>query len=196
MYNIGKSPTRLKVYKEPLFIIFDIYSQKAQGFMKYEKAYQEAYHSGIPFVELYGTCEIGSIDNLKDYTEQMLQKAMDNIMEGVVVKSWDFKPEERVNWGIENNCLIFKDKLDYPKVAKVMPEKDFIKVTLMPLPDSEVWGAIAKVVADHGENILLEIKIAMPLIAQYVEKECTQHNCRMPKNLHHYYLQWMKENVK
>lgn len=190
-----KSPTRLKVYKEPLFVIFDIYSQKEGGFMKYEKAYQEAHHAHIPFVELYGTCNFGKLENLEEHLKEHLQTSLDNTMEGVVVKTWEWKPEERELYHIKNNMLLFKDKIDYPKVAKVAPTGDYQTPEIPYLPDSEIWGAIDKVIADKGLEVMGNIRTAMPLIAQYVSTECKQHNCKSPPALHKYYLKWKEEQA-
>jgi len=60
------------------------------------------------------------------------------------------------------------------------------------LPDSEIYGAIEKVRADIG-NDFTDIKIAMPLVAQYINEECRKHNCNAPRNIFQYYQQRIRD---
>ena len=71
-----------------------------------------------------------------------------------------------------------------------MEEKD--KIQLPILPDSEIYGAIEKVRIDIGSNFT-DIKIAMPLVAKYINEECRKHNCKAPRNIFQYYQQRIRD---
>jgi len=60
------------------------------------------------------------------------------------------------------------------------------------LPDSEIYGAIEKVRTDIGSDFT-DIKIAMPLVAKYINEECRKHNCKAPRNIFQYYQQRIRD---
>lgn len=64
---------------------------------------------------------------------------------------------------------------------------------LPPLPDSEIYGAIDKVLADYGMDFLRDKRQAMPKVAEYVQYECKKHLCSLPKGspLYSFYMTYL-----
>lgn len=184
----GRSPTRMETHDRDKFIVFDIWSTKANRFMNYTQVHQQCHHFELPCVELIGTCNVATRDALFEFKDQMLTAALERGKEGVVGKIWDETP-----WncgegaGTKRGIVYFKEKHDTPKLEKILRLDVPGVVTLPMLPESEIFGAIEKAYADLGAEFF-EVRKAMPLIARYVAEECKQHNCANPKNLHTAYL--------
>lgn len=184
----GKSPTRTEYHEKNEFVLFDIWSSKQGGFMSYIQAYQHGYHFELPFVELYGTCNVTSLESLLAFKDRMLERCQETKREGVVGKVWDFTPfNTGEGAGLKRGIIYFKEKLDTPHIEKVPRATDEGTIILPPLPESEIMGAVEKVLADIGMEKFRQIREAMPLVARYVNEECKKHNCTAPRNLHHYY---------
>ena len=189
----GRSPTRIEMHEDFDYVVFDIWSTKQNRFLHYNKVYQTCYHFDIPVVDLYGTCNVSTIESLYKFKDEMIAKAKDNSMEGVVGKVWAKLP-----WncgegaGTKRGIVYFKEKHDLPSLEKIprMEEKD--KIQLPILPDSEIYGAIEKVRTDIGSDFT-DIKIAMPLVAKYINEECRKHNCKAPRNIFQYYQQRIRD---
>ena len=164
----GKSPTKVETHDTTSFMMFDIWSNKMGGFFNYTKVHQEAHHNHLPIAELWGTCNVNTLESLLAFRDQMLQKSMDEHCEGVVGKTWN---------GAESRY--FKEKNDLPRYTKVPRVEELGKVVLPPLPDSELTGSVEKVFADLGEKFF-DTKLAMPLLAKYVQDECKKHWCSAP----------------
>jgi len=195
LYGKGKSPTRIQTYNEPFFVAFDLWSKKSGGFIPYIAAHQQCHHFSIPFIELAAFGTFSTVPHLQATLDELLDKAKERRLEGYVIKSWDFKQKELDAWNMHELPLMFKHKLDTPRLEKIMKVEDFEAITLPTLSDSDVYGAIDRVKRDNGMEIFKDIKKAMPLVAQYISAECKQHNCRAPKNLHQYYLTVLKDAV-
>jgi hypothetical protein len=193
LYGKGKSPTRITTYNEPFFVAFDLWSKKSNGFIPYTAAYQQCHHFSIPFIELAAHGQFSNVNLLQDTLEELLVKAQERHLEGYVIKTWDIKKKEQEAWNIFDKPLMFKHKLDTPRLEKIMSVKDFEKVTLPVLTDSDVYGAINRVKSDNGMEVFKDIRKAMPLVAKYIADECKQHNCRAPNNLHQYYQTVLKD---
>jgi len=193
LYGKGKSPTRITSYDAPFFVAFDLWSLKTNGFVPYVAAYQQCQHFDIPFVETVMHGQFSTVAHLQSSLEDLLDTAKEKHLEGYVIKSWDYKQKELDAWNVHSLPMMFKHKLDTPRLEKIMSVKDFDIVTLPVLSDSDVFGAIDRCKRDHADINFGDIKVAMPLIAQYVGAECKQHNCRAPKNLHLYYLEVLKD---
>lgn len=198
LYGKGKSPTRIITYEKPFFVAFDLWSQKAGGFVPYVAAHQQCHHFEIPFVEtvLYG--QFSTVAHLQSSLDELLDKAKEKRLEGYVIKTWDIKERELEAWGKTKYTLplMFKHKLDTPRLEKIMKVEDFEKITLPVLSDSDTYGAINRVRMDIGAADFKIIAKAMPIVAAYINIECKQHNCRAPKNLHQYYLTAVKDMVE
>jgi hypothetical protein len=198
MLTTGKSPTRIETHEKNEFIIFDIWDQSMYGgtgsFMNYNGVYQQCAHFGLPIVELYGTCNVNTIEALYAFKDQMLDKAKECTREGTVGKAWGETPFNRGDGaGCSRFITYFKEKNDLPALEKV-PRCDQPGYVVLPdLPDSEIYGAIEKVRTDIGDEKFRDIRTAMPLIARYVGDECKKHNSSGPKNLHQYYQQRLKD---
>jgi hypothetical protein len=176
LMRTGTSYTKSERRNEPEFVVFDIWSNKGSNFMPYILAHQHAHHFNLSFVEVVGKCISVELDHLYDFKYKMLEWAKEHEREGVVGKIYGDEP------------IFFKEKLDTPKMEKIPTEIQEGKIVLPELPDSEVNGAIEKVIADIGFDNFRNIKVAMPKIAEYVGIECKKHNCRSPsKKLIFYY---------
>ena len=190
----GKSPTKIELHETNEFVVFDIWDSKNERFMNYNGVHQHCHHFGIPIVELYGICNVNTIDALYAFKDRMLEKAKECIREGTVGKAWGETP---FNHGDGAGCsrfiTYFKEKNDLPALEKVSRMEVEGKIILPDLPDSEIYGAIEKVRADIGDDQFRQIRVAMPLIARYVGEECKKHNSVGPRNLHAYYQDRLKE---
>lgn len=177
----GKSYTKVEHRTEPEFVVFDMWSNKHDNFMPYVLSYQHAHHFDLPFVEVVGRSISVELEHLYQYKYKMLDWAKENQREGVVGKIY----------GAET--IFFKEKLDTPLMEKIPTEIQEGKIVLPELPDSEVYGAIEKVIADFGFANFRDIKFAMPKVAEYVNIECLKHNCKNPsKKLIMYYNEKLK----
>lgn len=194
LYGTGKSPTRITTYDKPFFVAFDLWSKKQGGFVPYVAAYQQCYHFDIPFVETVSHGSFSTVAHLQSHLDGLLDVAKEKHLEGYVIKSWDYKQKELDTWNIHALPMMFKHKLDTPRLEKILSVKDAEIVLLPVLSDSDIYGAIDRARRDGGIKDFKSIKEAMPVIAQYVSAECKQHNCRAPKNLHQYYLEVLNDN--
>ena len=189
----GLSPTRIEKHENHDFIVFDIWSEKEQRFLNYNKVYQECYHFDIPVVELWGTCKLSKLDDIFDFRDTMIERAKEESKEGVVGKVWAKLPwNSGKDAGVGRDIIYFKEKQDLPDLRRIPNKEDNGKIVLPVLPDSEIYGAVDKAYVDLGEDFK-EIRKAMPLIAQYVNKECRNHNCSAPRNLLQYYKQRLQD---
>ncbi len=173
----GKSPARFETHDKYEFIIFDIWSLKDDEFLPYPAVYQYAYHYHLPVVDCWAMTRHVNMDSLMSMRDEMLLKAKEKGREGVVLKNY-------------RNQIFAKEKLDVPKIERVVVEDGAPK--LPPLPDSEVLGAIAKAHADLGEQFT-DKRQAMPLVAKYVAEEQDKHLCSRPiQSLFSYYQKYME----
>lgn len=193
LYGKGKSPTRIKTYEVPFFEAFDLYSVKEGGFVPYIRAYQECYHFGIPFVETVKHGVWSTVAHLQSSLEDLIAVAEVEKLEGYVIKSWDYKQAELKLWNVAGLPLMFKHKVDTPRLENIPAVNDTERIMLPTLPDSEVYGAIARVKADRATPNFRSVKDTMPVIAQYVAEECKKHNCIAPRNLMKYYQEVLKD---
>jgi hypothetical protein len=194
MLTTGKSPTRIETHDKNEFVVFDIWDSKNERFMNYNGVHQHCHHFGLPIVELYGTCNVNTIEALYAFKDQMLEKAKECAREGTVGKVWG---ETKWNHGDGAGCsrliTYFKEKNDLPAIEKVPRSEQPGYVILPDLPDSEIYGAIEKVRTDIGDDKFRNVRDAMPLIARYVGEECKKHNSTSPKNLYQYYQQRLED---
>ena len=184
MLTMGKSPTRTEFHEKHEFIGFDLYSSRLGGFVPYTLLHQFCYHFDIPIVELYGTSSHTTVESLLVFRDTMLEKAKANGREGVVGKTY------------KKNTMFkyFKEKLDTSKLEKLPRVIDDGAVVLPPLPESEIWGALDKVLVDIGADDFKDIKKAMPLFARYVSIECKKHICAGLKgNLFQFYKEKLED---
>ena len=184
MLSKGKSPTRIEFHEKPEFVVFDIWSSKLGGFKSYVSVRQHCYQFDIPIVNLYGVSSHRTIGSLYGFRDVMLEKAKANGREGVVGKIYE-----------KNTMyLYFKEKNDTPRLERKPRSTEDHTVILPPLPESEIWGALDKVLVDIGEERFLDVGIAMPLFARYVSIECKKHICAKPKkNLFAYYKEKLED---
>jgi len=173
----GKSPTRTEFHEENEFIVFDLYSCKHESFIPYINLYQLCYQYSLKIVELYGTSQHTTIDSLYKFRDEMLTVAKEHGREGVVGKTFHKNKSH----------IYFKEKLDLPKIEKKPRHIEDGKIVLPDLPESEILGALDKVIVDLGYEKFKDVEVAMPLFAKYVKDECKHHNCKCNSKLYNYY---------
>jgi len=180
----GKSPTRTELHEKNEFIVFDIWSGKANGFLPYMLVHQYCYQYKLPIVELYGTSQHKTLKSMLKFRDKMLKIAKESKREGVVGKTF----EKNVKF------KYFKEKLDLPKLEKKPRHIENGKPQLPQLPESEILGALNKVLVDLGKSKFKETKNAMPLFAKYVSLECKKHNCVNQKKLYPIYQKLLEDS--
>lgn len=178
----GRSPARFEMHERHEFVVFDIYDHAFEYFLPYTMIHQYVSHYDVPIVELFGTSKHTTMESLFDFRDEMFEICQQKNREGVVGKTL-FKSQ-----GVPVNQY-FKEKIDTPKFDKVPRQYDSGVVMYPELEDSEVYGAINKVLVDFGVSEFKEKKLVMPRIAEYVRDECVKHFRRPPKrSLFNYYM--------
>ena len=180
----GKSPTRTEMHEKHEFVVFDIWSTKIDGFLPYMSVLQYCRHFSLPMVELYGYSEHTTLDSLLTFRDMMLEVAKKNGREGVVGKTF------------ENGTMYvyFKEKRDLPNLRRSPKGIETERYLMPPLPESEILGALDKVLVDLGTSDFKNVRKAMPLFAEYVGVECRKHLCHRPKGtLFNFYKTKMEE---
>jgi len=181
----GKSPTKTEFHEKDEFIVFDIYSTKTNNFIPYILTYQHCYQNNLPIVELYGISKHRTLESLLEFRDEMLEEAKERGREGVVGKT--YRKNEKYRY--------FKERLDLPKIEKKPRMIEEGKIILPPLPESEILGALDKVLVDIGFERFKDVKEAMPLFARYVSDECKKHNCECRDKLYPYYKRRLEEMI-
>ena len=174
----GKSPTRTELHEEDDLTVFDIYSFKS-GWLNYNGIYQMCYHFKLPVVRVFGISQHVTIESLLSYRDKMLEKCLKEGREGIVGKVWKREQNGRF--------IMFKEKLDMPDLDKIDTHIETGKPILPMLPESEIMGAIEKVLIDIGMDQFKDVSKAMPLVARYVNEESKKHNCQNVKKPFDYY---------
>jgi hypothetical protein len=191
----GISVTRIETYERDQLFLFDIFSKKSGKYLPYVLVHQMAFHYNIPVVGLWAETRHVTEASLEETVEQCLQYCKENSLEGMVIKAYEI-PEDIAGYYKEygEGLIMAKVKQDIPKRPKLV-HKESGNPQYPPCPDSEVWGAIAKVEADHG--LTGDAGHDMPLIATYVGLEQKKHLYSSPiRKLFSYwqdYLADMKE---
>jgi len=180
----GKSPTKMEFHEVDDIAVFDIYTSKS-GWLNYNGVYQKCYQYKLPIVRVFGKSSHTTLESLLAFRDEMLELCKKEQREGVVGKAWT---------GLGKGVIMFKEKLDMPDLRAVKQHHDSGKIELPPLPLSEIMGAIEKVRVDLGDEQFRNVRVAMPLVAQYVNEESKKHNCAPVKNAFMYYKERL-ENV-
>ena len=186
----GYGPTRIEPkHKYPSFTLFDIYDphfcpSHIEGeyhgrFLAYTAFYQHAYHYRIPVVRSISQGVYNTMEELEKEVLRMKAWARRHRREGVVGKAFD---------GL--TALYWKEKVDTPKLVKI-PKANPQGVVLPPLPDSEINGAIMKVITDIGVEDFRDKGKAMPLVAQYINEEAKKHLFAPPRDMYPRYLEFL-----
>ena len=184
----GKSPTRLELHEKEEFVMFDIWEVAKQNFISYIQVHQYGYQYKIPVVELYGTSKHSSMESLYAFRDKMLDIAKSKGREEVVGKTFGDGDKE---------FIYFKEKLDTPHLDKLPREIDGNAIIFPELEESELLGALDKVLTDLGFDKFKDKNIAMPMFAKYVSFECKKHLRVCRAKLFMYYnakLEELKQN--
>lgn len=189
--QVGKSPARFEAHTEPEFAIFDIYDVNTARFLPYPQVYAKCVQNNAPVVTLYGHSIHSDMEGIYRYRDEMLEEAKAHSREGVVGKVWDFTGRLR-ELGYADNYLFFKEKRDaIPLPKNINDGKPLEQPTLPPLPDSEVFSAMAAVQEELGDDYY-DVKIAMPAIAKALVVEASKHCCSPVRNMFDYYKQTLE----
>jgi hypothetical protein len=170
----GKSPTKLCTYDKTKFVVFDIWDTANMVWANPVEIERLLKDTAIETVNTLFVCRYQDKEHLLKDEAELVKYAERLGIEGLVGKVYGDFPE------------FFKVKWDIPKPKK-NPKSDGPQ--LPELPESEIWGAIDKVMVDIGEEAFRDKKIVMPLIAKAVKEECKKHECQFSwRNLFQYYL--------
>lgn len=185
----GLSVTRAETYERDMLVIFDIFDKAADKFLPYVLVHQQAFHYGIPVVKLWAETRHRSEKSLMAMADEALKYCKANSLEGMVIKAYKV-PEQIRGYYKEYGCGLIqaKVKVDIPKPERI--KKDRGNPEYPSMPDSEVYGAIAKVDADEG--LTGDPAHDMPLVAAYVGKEAKKHLYSSPsKKLFTYWQEYL-----
>ena len=148
------------------------------------------FKDALPKCEKYGIKEVEtlmvsypqithSLENIYALRNTLLDQCKKEDREGVVGKVYVGK---FVNF--------FKEKNEKPpKVKRIGAAED----SRNELPDSEIYGAVSKVLADIGTEKFHDAGTAMPVIAKYVKAECEKHGCKCTRSLFTFYKQKLED---
>lgn len=168
----GKSPTRIEFHDTDTFKAFDLYCgylKRDPPMVKWETFETLCNRYGIPMVDLVEKTTVYTLDDLFAVRDKLLAKCKENRWEGVVGKVW-------VTNEFGSFVNIVKEKIFIAPIPNPKnPENE-----LPDLPDSEITGAIEKVLVNNGEEKFQDSKFAMPEIARMVDEQCKKHGCKKP----------------
>lgn len=178
----GRSPTRIELHKRDRFIGFDIRDASLEKFLAIPLTYQVYHHFKIPTPPVWAETIHADLDSLLQFNKEIISLAKKRQREGVVAKTTD-------------GVYRWKTKVDRP-IPKIK-KKHLDKPQLPPLPESEAFGAVDKVFVDIGLEDFKDKRKAMPLVAQYINKEMLKHNYGKPRvNFYYYYTVYLEERLK
>ena len=188
LINKGISPARFEKHKQPKYILFDIWDNKAGKFVGYNKLYQLCYQYKLPVVRVVDVFIPNNLDELNAKIQQALKWCKKHRREGIVGKCYQSQ-------------VFFKEKLDIPKLPKIKKKNQTPQYP--PLPEEKVLRALQHTydeLAKQYENIeqiWKDKKIVMPVFAKHVAVECREHLYSKPrKNLYKFYIETPIEKIK
>jgi hypothetical protein len=184
MCRKGKSPTKIVYHERDKFVIFDIIVLP-DTYMNYVGKYQLAHQYDTLVVEALATCNMKSLQNLIKFRDEVVEPLVlsKGGIEGAVVKT---------QYG---DRVAAKERVDVPKLEHLPRGDEEGAVVLPPLEEAEIWGAIEKAYADLGHDAFMDVRQAMPLIANYVAEEAKKHMAKRPKNVFKYYQEHCEDLV-
>ena len=172
----GKSPKLIERRNENSFVAFDLWvgfpdpKEVKYPFISWETFHEMCNNFGVPCIKFVEkTPAVNSLEELLSIRERMLTLARENVWEGVVGKIW-----------INGYINMVKEKI---VVEHPVSSRDPNAPQLPRIQDSEVEGAIEKVLFEIGVEKFGDEKIAMPMIGKLVKEQCKKHNCIAPGGL-------------
>lgn len=171
----GVSPTRIeRKKKNPHWVLFDIYDLTNHTYMDYTLVYMKGYHFHIPVVKLLDTFIPLSLEELYAKVEEQLKWCRRHNREGVVIKNYA-------------DQLFIKEKVDLPKKPKLeKPQKS--DIIYPPMTQERIDRAIQHAIDIVGIDNWKNVKIAMPIVAQQISTEASEHFFNVPRNFYQIYL--------
>lgn len=192
----GRSITGIEVYERDTLFLFDIYNSSSKKFLPYVNAHQHAFHFGIPVVKLYAETRHRSMKSLLKFKKEVLEYCEAMRLEGMVIKGYKIPDKIKIYYKEYGKGLIqAKVKLDIPKPLK----RKIVKGDpIYPaIPEVEILGAIDKCWQELGNEKFRDVRVAMPLVAQYVKEECKKHLYSSPtKKLFGYYKTYLERLIE
>ncbi len=168
----GKSPKRIGYNGEDSFKAFDIYIEglcTEHPFLKWDSFSNICDVNSIPRVDLIEITTVNSLEELLTVRERLFTLCKENRWEGVVGKVW-----------VTNEFGTFVNLVKEKPIISKIPNPKNPDNDLPELPDSEITGAIEKVLCNHGLEFFENAKLAMPQIAIMVKEQCEKHGCKKP----------------
>lgn len=191
----GRSVTGIELYDRNYLYVFDIFDKSSGKFLPYVNVHQHCFHHKIPVVALWAETRHRSVKDLLKWKNYALRHCEAVKLEGMVIKAY------KIPKSVSEYYKEFKKGLIQAKVKLDIPEPTVRKIgrgepILPPIPDNEIFGAIDKAWQDLGTDDFNDISKAMPLIAQYVGKECKRHLYSKPKTkLFHLYQEYLERMI-
>ena len=177
----GKSPAGFEYHDSTDYLIFDIWDTEEKDFVPPSLKYLLLKAYKLPYIEPLSVISVNTVEELLDMRNKILQEAIKQGYEGVVIKCVDQL----------GNYRLFKEKAESKIIRKLRP-KDKEPVLPM-LPVSEIMGAVDKAYWELGDDKFRDKKVALPKIAKLVKEEAIKHECTAPRNIYPYYLKYLEK---
>jgi hypothetical protein len=176
------SPTRLEPKRKHVhWILFDIYDCKEERYIGYTLIYQKAYNFKIPIVNVTDSIICNTMEVLEKDLKEALHWCKKHRREGIVGKDYA-------------NQIMFKEKLNTPKLPKIKGEQSGVQYPSM--PDDRILRALQHAFDEVKEENWSDKSKAMPAIAKHLAVEGREHNFAVPRNMYQIYLDAKIENIK
>ena len=188
------SPTRIEPKRKHIhWIMFDIYDPFSGRFLPYEYVFQRGYQFKIPVVRVFDRFVPETMDELMKHVKDVLKQCKRRRREGIVGKVYNTTPQ-----------VFFKEKIDLPELPKIKKDPNKVRPQYPPMPEEKILRALAhaydEIASKYGEDkadeIWMDRKITMPIIAKHISAEAREHRFKPPKNYYWWYVNTPLEKIK
>ena len=188
----GRSITGTKEYPRNMLICFDIWNNQTNKFLSYPKVKEICEKYNIPYVELFKISKHKNYSSLKKLSNFALKYSKEICLEGMVVKTDPDKVSHPEPPFYMEYCQ-FKTKLDVPEM--VIQKIARGEIVYPDMPESEIWSSINRAWEELGTEKFLDKKIAMPIIAKYIQESSKLHCYKFPVKLYHFYNAYIERHL-
>jgi hypothetical protein len=169
------SPTRIERTRKNIhWILFDIYSKTEGKYMDYTQVYMKGYHFHIPVVKLIDTIIPTDMNVFFDQIAKYKTWCKRHRREGIVGKCYE-------------NQVFFKEKIDLPEKPKLVKPTKF-EISYPPMPEETITRALEHAIDQVGVDNWLDRSKSMPVLAQHLATEASEHYFSVPRNFYNIYL--------
>jgi len=186
LIKTGKSPAQFEVNDKEEYFVFDMAHDKyiiegnPKGFMPVDAAYVLAGQYNLPTCPLLETYIAKDLDDLFAWNDRLVTQSQELKLEGYVIKTLDGMHR----WKVKSDLTLKTTLNETDKPVDPRPI----------LPDSEAFGAVEKARNELGDASFVNVKLAMPLVSQYIQTEELKHGCQRPRaNYFYYYTTRVKQ---